>query len=291
MLTQFILNGIILGAIYSAMALGFSLVYNTTKIFHIAYAVLYMISGYFLYTFFNQLHFDFFLSTVLAIIITIFAGVFIEFAVYQPLIKKKASLNVILISSLGVMIVAINLVALFYGNETKIIHNEIAKSIHFGQDTVIITYPQLYQLMFSLLSIIGIFVLLEYTPVGIRIRALQDDEELAKVQGINIRKNRLIIFAISGFLAALTGILMAQDIGIDPYIGLPMLLNAVVAMIIGGIGKFYPSILGGFILGVIQALVIWKFSANWQEAITFILLILFLIFRPQGIMGTKTREI
>ena len=291
MLIQFIINGIILGAIYATMALGFALVYNTTKIFHIAYAVLYMVSGYFLYSFFNQWQFNFFLSSALAIAITVLFSIFIEFSVYQPLIKKKASLNVILISSLGVMIVVINFIALIYGNETKIIHNEIAKSVHFGHNAVIVTYPQFYQLIFSLLFITGVYLLLEYTPVGIRIRALKDDEELAKVQGIDITKYRLIIFAVSGFLAALSGILMAQDIGIDPYIGMPMLLNAVVAMIIGGIGKFYPAILGGFILGIIQALVVWKFSANWQEAITFMLLILFLIFRPQGILGTKTREI
>lgn len=291
MLEQFIINGIIIGAIYAALALGFSLVYNTTKIFHIAYAVLYMVSGYFLYTFFNQLHLNIFLSSILAIAITIALSIFIEFTIYQPLIKRKASLNVILISSLGVMIVIINLIALFYGNETKIIHNDIAKSIHFGQDAVIITYPQLYQLIFSILFMGILFFLMKYTSTGIRIRALKDDEELAKVQGIDISKYRLIIFAISGFFAALTGILMAQDIGIDPYIGLPILLNAVVAMIIGGIGKFYAPVLGGFILGIIQALVVWKFSANWQEAITFMLLILFLIFRPQGILGTKTREI
>ena len=289
MLLQFIINGIILGAIYATLALGFSLIYNTTKIFHIAYAVLYMLAGYFLYTFYNILEFPLLMAIILAISITILVSILFEYIVYKPLTKKKASLNVLLIGSLGIMIIVINLTALFYGNETKIIHNAIAKSIHLGE--LIITYPQVYQFVFSVLFMGLFFVLIKYTKLGIVIRALRDDTELAKVQGLDIAKTRIKLFALSGFFAALSGVLMAQDIGIDPYIGLPMLLNAVVALIIGGIDKFSAPILGGFIIGILQALVIWKFSANWQEAITFAVLIVFLVFRPQGILGKKTRAV
>ena len=84
---------------------------------------------------------------------------------------------------------------------------------------------------------------------------------------------------------------MAQDIGMDPYVGLPMILNVFVAMIIGGTGKFVAPVLGGLIIGLVQALVVWQFSANWQEAITFLLLIGFLLFRPQGILGKKIRAV
>lgn len=289
MLIQFIINGIILGAIYASLALGFSLVYYTTKIFHIAYAVLYMISGYFLYTFFNQLHYPYILAAILAIIATILVGSLIELLVYKPLDKKKASLNVLLISSLGVMIIVINLVALFYGNETKVIDNNIANSISMGG--IIVTYPQIYEIAFSALFIVSFFVIVHFTKLGIIIRAFRDDVELVKVYGLNIYKTRIVLFALSTFFAALSGILMAQDIGMDPYVGLPMLLNVIVAMIIGGTGRFSSPVLGGFIIGLLQALIIWKFSANWQEAITFVLLIGFLIFRPQGILGKKIRAV
>lgn len=289
MLAQFIINGIIIGVIYAIMALGFALVYNTTKIFHIAYAVLYMIPGYFLFALFNLLGWPYWLAAVLAVLITVSVSVVFDILVYTPLIKRNANLNVLLISSLGIMIIAINLIALFYGNETKIIHNEIAKSININN--IIITYPQLYQLGISFLLIILFFIILKYTKLGIVIRAIKNDGELAKVQGIDIKKFRILLFGLSGFFAAVAGVLMAQDIGIDPYIGMPMLLNAVVALIIGGIGSFYAPVLGGLILGVLQALVIWKFSANWQESITFVLLILFLVFRPQGILGKKIRQV
>jgi len=289
MLLQFIINGLILGAIYASLALGFSLIYNTTKIFHIAYAVLYMIAGYFLFTFYSLLGYSYITASITSIILTILLSILFEILVYKPLTKKNASPEVILISSLGLMIIVINLVAMIYGNETKIIDNQIAQS--FGTGKLIITFPQIYQFVFSMFAILVFFLIISFTRLGITIRALKDDEELAKVQGLNIDKTRIKLFILSGFFAALSGILMAQDIGIDPYIGLPMLLNAVVALIIGGIGKFTAPVLGGFILGILQALVIWKFSANWQEAITFALLIIFLVFRPQGILGKKSREV
>ncbi len=289
MLTQFIANGLISGMIYAVLSLGFALVYNTTKIFHIAYAVLYMIAGYFLFSFFNLLGMEYWLSAVLSVLLTVVISILFDITVYSPLIKRNADLNVLLISSLGIMIIVINLIAVFFGNETKIIRNEIAKSISFNH--IILTYPQLFQLGISLLLIVLFFIIIRYTKLGIIIRAIKNDEELAKVQGVDIKRFRIVLFGLSGFFAAVAGVLTAQDIGIDPYIGMPMLLNAVVALIIGGIGRFAAPVLGGLILGVLQALVIWKFSANWQEAITFVLLILFLVFRPQGILGKKIREV
>ena len=289
MLAQFILNGLILGAIYANLALGFSLVYYTTRIFHMAYAVLYMISGYFLYTFFNQLHYSYIVSVLISLFITIAVSILIELIVYKPLVKRKATSDVLLISSLGAMVIIINLIALFYGNETKVIDSAIAKSFVLGE--IIITYPQIYQIGFSILFLLLFFILVHFTKLGIVIRAFKDDAELVKVFGLNISRTRIILFALSGFFAALSGVLMAQDIGIDPYIGLPMLLNAIVAMIIGGNGKFGAPVLGGFIIGILQALVVWKFSSNWQEAISFTLLIGFLIFRPQGIFGKKIRAV
>jgi len=289
MLLQFIINGIITGAVYALMALGFSLVYNTTKIFHIAYSVIYAASGYFLYSFFVQLNMPFIFSVFAALIFSILLSVIIELSVYKPLNKKNASSEVVLISSIGIMIIAINIIALFYGNETKIIDNSIADSIKIGE--LIITYPQIYQLSFSILFILLFFILIKFSKLGIVIRAFKDDAELAKVHGLNIFKTRILIFVLSGFFAGLSGILTSNDIGFDPYVGLPMLLNAVVAMIIGGTGKFYAPVLGGFIIGILQALVVWQFSANWQEAVTFTLLIIFLIFRPQGLIGKKTRTV
>jgi len=289
MFLQLLANGIIMGSIYALVALGFALVYNTTRIFHIAYAVLYMFTPYMILTFYKNLGFPFYLSFPIAILLTIFLSVLMEITIYRPLSKKKSSSSVILISSLGIMIVVINIVAMFYGNETKILNPNISKSLSIGN--IIITYSQLYQLGLSLLVIILFMTFLKFSKFGIKTRAMRDDEVLCTVFGMDIYKMRLVLFILSGFFAALGGGLVAYDVGMDPYVGMPMLLNAVVALIIGGMGRFEAPIIGGFIIGILQAMAVWAFSSRWQDAVTFSLLILFLLFRPQGLMGEKKRAV
>jgi branched-chain amino acid transport system permease protein len=185
------------------------------------------------------------------------------------------------------MIVVINLIAMFYGNETKIINRELSDSVSFGE--IIITYNQLIQFFVSVFMIAAFLIVLKFSKIGITTRALRDNPVLCKIFALNVSKVRIGLFAISSLFAGVGGFVIAYDVGIDPYVGMPVLLNAVVALIIGGIGKFHTPIIGGFFIGILQSLAIWQFSANRTEAVTFIVLIVFLIFRPQGFFGEKQR--
>jgi branched-chain amino acid transport system permease protein len=287
MLGQLLINGIITGALYGIIALGFALVYNTTHIFHVAYAAVYMISPYFVYTFYSTLGWPLWIAIGMAIALTVFISLLIELSVYKPLVKKNSDSNIILISSLGVVIVMINLVALFYGNETKILNREISGSVSAG--SLLITHTQLIQLAVSTLLIAGFFIFLKYSKFGLAARAVRDDADLTEFFGLNINKLRLYLFGLSAFFAAAGGVLIAYDVGMDPYVGMPMLLNAVVALIIGGVGRFHAPVIGGLILGLLHALTVWQFSSNWQDAVTFSILVIFLLFRPQGLFGEKQR--
>jgi len=181
------------------------------------------------------------------------------------------------------------MIALLFGNETKVLSHNISKSFSLGN--VLITYTQIMQFSISALLITGFFIFLKFSRFGIRTRAYRDDERLASLFGINIVVLRRILFILSSFFAAAGSCLIAYDVGIDPYVGMPMLLNAVVAIIIGGIGRFEAPVLGGLLLGVLQAMVVYFSSARWQDAVTFTLLILFLLFRPNGILGDKERSV
>lgn len=289
MLLQFIINGIIIGSIYSLVSLGFALVYNTTRIFHIAYAVLYMFAPYMILTFYSGLGYPLLLSFIIAIMLTIALSLTMELLIYKPLSKKNSSLNIIMISSIGIMIVVINSIAMFYGNETKILNLDISQTFTFG--SVIITNTQLAQFIISSFLILGFLIFLKFSKFGIKTRAMRDDDVLCSVFGSDTFKMRLTLFSLSAFFAAVGGGLVAYDVGMDPYVGMPMLLNAVVALIIGGIGRFEAPIIGGFIIGILQALSVWAISARWQDAVTFTLLILFLLFRPQGLLGEKRRTV
>jgi branched-chain amino acid transport system permease protein len=289
MLPQLLANGLVTGSIYALVALGFALIYNTTGIFHIAYASLYVFSSYALFYFHSQFGFPIALSFIFSIIATMFLSVFIEFLIYRPLKKNNSSSTVVLISSLGVMIVIINIISMVFGNESKIVNRSISGSLKLGG--VILTYSQISQLVVTAIVLALFFIYLRFSRFGLSTRAMRDDEVLCTVFGMNISSMRWKLFALSGFFVALGGGLTAYDFGMDPYVGMPILLNAVVALIIGGVGRFEAPVLGGYLIASLQSLVIWQFSARWQEAVTFLLLIVFLLFRPEGILGEKKRNI
>lgn len=287
MLLQLMLNGLVIGSCYALVSLGFALVYNTTRIFHIGYSVLFMCCPYFVLFFMRFFHFPFFAAFVISIVLTVLLSMAMELIVYQPLRRKRSSLDVMMVSSIGIMIIVLNLISLLFGNETQILNTNISKSVSlFG---LIITTTQIIQLSVNMILIFAFAGFLKYSNFGLRARAMRDDETLFTIFGNNINLSRLSLFAASGFLAAVGGGLIAYDVGMDPYVGMPIFLVSVVALIIGGVGRFEAPVIGGFIIGLLQSIAVWSFSARWNDAITFSLLILFLLFRPRGLMGEKKR--
>lgn len=287
MFLQFIINGIITGVLYSLSAIGFALVYNTTRIFHIAVAALYVAGAYIFYFAFHTLEFPLWAAGILALLFTAILSILTEISVYRPLYRKKSSLNTAMIASIGIMTILINGIALLFGNETKVLDNSIQQVFTFGE--IIVTLPQMGQAIIGIILIAALFAFLGFSNFGLEVRALCNDAALFEISGFNVKTTRLIVFALSGVFLAAGSCLTAYDIGMDPHIGMPVLINAMVAMIIGGTGRIRACIVGGLLLGILQALVVFQFSANWQNAITFLVLLLFLFFKPQGIFGSKKR--
>ena len=289
MILQFILNGLITGILYSLLAIGFSLAYNTTRIFHIAAAALYVVAAYIFYFLSNNVGLPLLISMVGAIVITMLVSLAIELFVYRPLKFKKASLNVAMIASIGVMTILVNLIAMFFGNDTKVIDNSMQKTFVYGD--IIITTPQMYQLLGGAAIIIIFMFFIRYSRLGVQFRALSSDDVLFETLGYRVKQTRNILFLLSGAFVALASCLTVYDVGLDPHMGMNVLINAMVAMIIGGVGRFNACILGGLLLGILQSLVVYQFASNWQNAITFLVLLLFLFLRPQGIAGYKQRTV
>lgn len=287
MLIQFLVNGFLNGIIIALTALGFAVVYNTTRIFHIAYSVLYIIAPYCVLAVSKHAGYPLWIGITAAISVTVLLSMAIQYFVYYPIEKKKGSLNVLLICSIGLMVIGINTIALIFGNETQILNPALSETYKAGG--LILTHTQLMQFIIGSLVIGAFFLVLQFSQFGIKTRAMRDDPELCNIYRINLPLFKLSLYAISGLFIAIAGVLVAWDIGVDPYVGMPLLLNAVVALIIGGIGKFYAPVLGGVILGLLQSIVVWKFSANWQETVTFGILIIFLLFKPEGLFGEKRR--
>lgn len=289
MIIQFLINGLITGILYSLLAVGFALVYNTTRVFHIAAAALYVMAAYAFYFFVNMLELPIVVSAFGAMIVTALGSFIMEVVVYRPLKNRKASLNIAMIASIGIMTVVINLIALIFGNETRVINNVILPTYTLGD--IIITTPQIFQMSIGVIGLIAFMLFVKYSNWGLRLRALSADEVLYETLGYKTRHSRTIVFLLSGIFISLASCLTVYDVGLDPHMGMNVLINAMVAMIIGGIGRFNAPILGGLLLGILQSIVVYFFASNWQHAITFLLLLGFLFIRPQGLVGYKQRTI
>ena len=289
MFWQFFINGLITGILYSLLAIGFALVYNTTRIFHIAAAGIYVFAAYMFWFFVAKTGLPIIPASLVAIALTMLLSLLSELLVYRPLNNKKASLNVAMIASIGVMTVIINTIAMCFGNETKVIENAILQPLTLGD--IIITTPQKYQAVIGIVAIIVFMAILKWTNWGLRLKALSADETLFETLGYDTKTTRVMVFLASGAFIALASCLTVYDVGLDPNMGMSVLISAIVAMIIGGVGKFSTCILGGLALGVLQSLTVYQFASNWQNAVTFLVLLILLFLRPQGIAGYKQRTV
>lgn len=287
MLSQLLANGIIAGCAYALVALGFALIYNTTKTFHFAHGAIYTISAYLFYTFLILCKLSLPLAIILSLLITALLGIILDELLYAPLVRRKASLLIQMLTSLGAYIVLVNCIAMFYGNDMKTFSSVVQPTYHLG--SVIITQSQLSTLFTFLFLFLIFLVILRKTRVGIILRGMRDDPDLLSALGVNPRWVRWLVFSLGSFLAGVASLLNAWDVGIDPNIGMSALLNGAVALIIGGVGVFEGAVLGALLLGVLQSLIVWQASSRWQDTMTFLVLILFLLFRPQGIFGVKRR--
>jgi len=289
MIWQFVINGLITGILYSLLAIGFAMVYNTTRIFHIAAAGIYVFAAYMFWFFVAKAGLPVFAGSLVAIVLTMLLSLLSELCVYRPLKNKKASLNVAMIASIGAMTVIINTIAMCFGNETKVVENAILQPLVLGD--IIITTPQKYQALIGIAVLVAFMVILQRTNWGLRLRALSADETLFETLGYDTKATRIMVFLASGAFIAIASCLTVYDVGLDPNMGMSVLISAVVAMIIGGVGKFSTCILGGLTLGVLQSLTVFLFASNWQNAVTFVVLLILLFLRPQGIAGYKQRTV
>jgi branched-chain amino acid transport system permease protein len=287
LLPQVLANGFATGCLYALMAVGFALIYNTTRIFHIAQGASYVAAAYFCQLLAVAWGWSIAPAAAAAVVLTAGLGIAMEILVYRPLEQRKGSLLVSMLSSIGLYIAIVNTFSLAFGNSTQLLSVGLQRTVRIG--SAILTSVQLEQVLVALLVLPVLLLTIGLTPLGRAIRAVRDNPLLAEIAGVDRGLVRIAVFAFGSALAGIAAILSALDVGIDPYAGMPALLVAAVGMIIGGLGSFRGAALGGLLLGLFQSAVIWIGGARWADAVIFAMLIVFLLFRPQGFVGGGLR--
>lgn len=266
------------------IALGFNLIYGTTRFFDLGYGALTAVGGYSVYFFYKVLGFDIFLSIIIGLIIAGVIGFLTYKGVYSPLRKRKSSGMVLLVAALGVLTAIQAIIAILFTSQFQTLSRNAGSDNIFHIFGGVITQTQLTTLITALVIMTVIGLVFRYTLFGKAIKAIGDDEEVSKIVGINTEKIIGKVFFIGSAIGGLAGMLIGFDTGIEPTMGLSLLLKGVIASIIGGIGNVYGGVIGAFFLAFVENFGIWKISGEWKDAIAFGVLIIFLLWRPQGIL-------
>ena len=284
MMQQLIANSILAASVYALVGTGFALIYRSSHFFHFAHGLMCTAGAYLAFIFNTQLRMSLPTSFFLAVGFSTLLGCIIEASVYRPLRRKGASSIILLLASLGIYIVGQNLISMIFGDDTKTLHPRVVEQ---GLQILgaRITTVQLSIIATCLIVIIGLVALLETTRMGKIVRAVANDPELARSCGINTDHVIMWTMAFGSCLAGLGGVLIALDVSMVPTMGMRVLLMSVTAVIIGGAQSTVGVSLGALLIAFAQHLGVWKLPTQWQDAIVFAILILFLIVRPQGFLG------
>lgn len=283
---QILINGLITGLTLAVLALGFTVVYLPLRVFYLALGAIYTAVPFLVWGML-QAGLPWYVASILAIGAGIGLSLLCEWLNHSRLEQQGANSGAHLISSLGIYIIIVQLVAIGWGNETKVLRVGLDGVIQLG--SVTLTYAQITAAIVSTIAIGSFCLWLQFTQLGLQFRAVADNPKEFALRGYNVAKLRLLAFGLAGLMGGVSALLVAYDISFDPNGGLTAVLLAVVAAIIGGQRSFWGPILGGILLGVVRSQVVWVLSARWQEAVTFAILALFLFVRPQGLFGQKMR--
>lgn len=285
---QLLINGIIAGAIYALMAASFSLIYNILKFMDLSPGALFVVSAFSAYVFNIVLGLNLFVSFALGLAVTAIFAIAIDKIVYKPLRKNNASNFILLLASFGVFLFVTGIILLIFGAEVKTFGLPITKGYEiFG---AVITRIQITLIVSSLLLFLLLQFFMKATKLGKAMRALADDRQVASTLGINTERTIALTFIVSALLAGIAGILVALEQNLEHAMGFSVVLKGLTASIVGGIGNVTAALAGGFLIGIIENFGIWFLPSGYKDAIAFVILILFLLFRPRGLFGIKTRE-
>ncbi len=282
---QLLATGLVTGCALGVVAISFSLVYATTKIFHVAHAGIYTLGGYLAWSL--VVHGA---PMLVAVLISVAAcaalGALIQSQLYARLERRRATHLVVLIASLGALAVIQNIIAAVY--TPNILQYPVewsSRMVSLG--AVRMDYTQLLTIVVSLAAYAGTMLFAHRTILGKRIRAVASNPMLADITRLQPQTVYIYVIAIASALVCLPGILVPLDLGLQPYNGVTPLLTATIAMIAGGVGSITGAFVLSIAIAVVQNLSLLVMPGEWSIGVTFFIFVVFMLFRPTGLFTAR----
>lgn len=285
MFLQQLTNGLTIGVIYALIALGYTMVYGILKIVNFAHGDIFMIGSFLGLFFMQEFQLPLYLAFLLSAVVTAGIGMLIERLAYRPL--RLADRIVPLISALGVSTLLVSLAQKLWGTEMHPFPTTFG-SRTYTLGSITFSEIQILILLLSFLLMLGLQLFVTRTKTGTAMRATSMSLTNAALMGINTNRMISLAFAIGSSLAACAGIMVGIYYNaVYPTMGYMAGINAFTAAVLGGIGNIPGAMLGGVLLGLVETLGGAYISTQYKSVISFSILIIVLLIRPSGILGSK----
>ena len=275
-------NGLIIGAFYVLMALGLSLILNLSNVINFAHGGFLVVGGYLAYTITPYV--GFWGALLLAPLLTAAIGLVLERVLVRPLYGRDPLYSLLL--TFGLAFIIEDGTRFIWGAQGKPVNVPAILAQPLSGELFFVTGYRLFMVVTVAVAIALLFVLLRYTRLGMRIRAGTLDLETVASLGINIGKLRTMNFGLGIFLAGLSGVLAAGQLGLEPTMGTGLLMPSFIAIIVGGVGSLTGTLLGGLLIGVASG-VTAVFLPAGSEAVMYVLMAVVLMIRPRGLLGEE----
>jgi branched-chain amino acid transport system permease protein len=285
MWSQLLINAFSLGSFYALLALGFALIFGVTHAFNLAHGEMILLSGYLAYSLSKFLDVPFLWTLPVCMFTLLFVALLLHNLLRH--VRDPFELNT-LVLTFGLALVLQNGMLFFFSADYHLISTS-RSSFELPLFHIFFSETQVLLILLSLLATTVLYLVLKKTFLGKALRATIQDREVAELAGIHIGHMRLTAFGIGGILIGLAGPLFGRTAYLHPSGGMEATLIAIIITIFAGIGRIKGILIGGWILGVVETLTIYFGGSSWRELVSALLLILILLWRPEGVLSRRTR--
>lgn len=282
------LNGLSLGSIYALGAVGLTLVYGILRLVNFSHGDLLTFGAYIAFLVNVTWDLPFGLSILAAAAATAVLALILEVIIWRPMRAKQAGLFQLMLMSIGLAFLIRAMIQFIWGGSQRQLDvDQLAKSEPLG---LTIGNTELLIIIVGVVVLVAVGLMLRLTLLGKQMRAVSDDLDLAETAGINTQRVIVLTWVFAGALAGLAGVMAGSTQTVYPELGFELLLPIFAAVVLGGIGDAFGALAAGLVLGVVIELSTLVFEPQWKLVVGFVVLILVLVIRPQGIFG-KARAV
>lgn len=277
---KIVVNGLTTSVVYILMALGFTLIFGIMRVVNFAHGELYMVAAFLVYVLVGTLGWNYYLAVIVAAVTLGLFGALLERVLFRPFIGRELN-GMIMALAVSITLQATGFI-LFGPNELSV-ERPVSGVFHIG--TLIVPRDRIAVGVIALFILGGFYLFMRYTKMGLAMRAVVQDEEIASIHGVRPKIIHPFAFGLGAMLAGFAGALMAPIYTIHPYMGSQPMLKAFIVVILGGLGSIPGAVLGGVVLGLMESLFATMINTTVATMVSFGVVVVILLLKPTGLLG------